>query len=181
MATPIGRPEEEPSKRGAPATKDGRDMRKRFIGLLVGLAAVLAFGLISPSAASAAVERGVGKKCAGSQVIRCTWVNYDNTNGRVRAYAWVQDTPGARQYSVRVTNIQLVYKHPFLGYLPVPNNRSGDYDGWHPVTDDGRSGLVGCDTVKKLPGRTVYAQARFSWKGYSSGSQTLVSFPVKRC
>jgi hypothetical protein len=116
----------------------------------------------------------------GEQVIRCAWVNYDSTYGRVRAYASVEDTPGARQYWVRVTDIQLVYKHPFLGYVRI-GNAGGDYDGWHDVKDVGHSGLVSCNTVENLPGKTVYAQAKFAWKGYDSGSQTMVSFPVKRC
>ncbi len=181
MPTPIGRLEEEPVKRGASVTKDKRKMGRRIIGLMVGLASVLVFGLVSPSPASAAVEEGVGKRCVGEQVIRCTWVNYDSTYGRVRAYASVQDTPGARQYWVAVNDIQLVYKRPLIGGYIRIGDASADNDGWHDVTDTGHSGLVGCTAVRKLPDRTVYAQARFSWKGYSSGGETLVSFPVKRC
>jgi hypothetical protein len=182
MSTPIVLPQEEPVDRGVRAPGSGRKLRRRIVGLLVGLASVLVLGLVSPSPAGAAgpIERNLGMRCVGDDVPRCVWVNFDRQYGRFRAYARVQDSPDIHQYWVKVNDIQLVYRDPWLGFVRV-GNPGADNDGWHDVIDSGQSGLVGCDTVRRLPGRAVYAQARFSWTGYKSGSQTLVSFPVKRC
>jgi hypothetical protein len=123
---------------------------------------------------------GAGKKCVGDKVIRCTWVNYDSVNRRFRAYASVKDTPDTSPYSVKVNDIQLVYKDPVRGYVGV-GAAGADNDGWHDETDTGSGGLVGCDVVRTLPGQTVYARAAFAWQGASTSSGTLVSLPVMRC
>jgi hypothetical protein len=124
----------------------------------------------------------VGKRCWGTLVVRCAWVNYDPFNGRMRAYASVLDTTDARDYSVKVNDIQVVYSDPVRGIVPIDGvNTKADDDGWFDSTDEGQSGLVSCYKVRNIPDRTVYARALFSWEGYSTDSENQLSFPVKRC
>jgi serine/threonine-protein kinase len=137
---------------------------------------------VSPSPTGGPVETGLGKHCGGDLVVRCAWVNYDPANHRFRAYASVRDAPDARNFSVKVNAIQLVYKNSLGKYVPVDSASTGaDNDGWHDEMDQGYSGLVSCDKVRSIPGRTVYTRSLISWEGYSTKSEEWFSGPVVRC
>jgi hypothetical protein len=126
------------------------------------------------------IETEFGRMCQGERIIRCVWVNYDLVGKRFRAHASIEDAPDAIHYAVKVKDIQLVYRDPVRGDVAV-GEPSADNDGWHEEEDIGSSGLVGCDVIRALPDRTVYAQAAFAWQDATGDVEIEVSRPVRLC
>jgi hypothetical protein len=100
--------------------------------------------------------------CRGSEVIRCITLNYDDVNNRFQLYASIQDIRGASSYTVKVNNIH------------VNTTRNSDNDGWHDVSDTGRSGVHPCRAASL---RVTYG-ADFSW--YRVGGTGVTSGKLER-
>src|SRR6266545_3814064 len=107
--------------------------------------------------------------CAGTQVKRCLWFNHDSTYNRLRAYAWVADVDGGRNYNVAVSRVHLQV-WTSSGWRVVSNSTGTDYDGWHAVRDDAHGPLVSCANGYRF---TVRSVAYFQWQGDPSFSGWL--------
>ncbi|HEY3005729.1 MAG TPA: hypothetical protein VGJ44_25510 [Kribbellaceae bacterium] len=147
-------------------------MRKTFQrfalrGAIVAVLASLLGAFLVQPASAAVYSRGLG--CAGTQVKRCLWFNHDSTYNRLRAYAWVADVDGGRNYNVAVNRVHLQV-WTSSGWRVVSNSTGTDYDGWHAVRDDAHGPLVPCANGVRF---TVRSVAYFQWQGDPSFSGWL--------
>jgi len=136
-------------------------------GAIVAVLAALLGALFVQPANAAVYTRGYG--CAGTQVKRCLWFNHDSTYNRLRAYAWVADVDGGRNYNVAVNRVHLQV-WTSSGWRVVSNSTGTDYDGWHAVRDDAHGPLVSCANGYRF---TVRSVAYFQWQGDPSFSGWL--------
>jgi hypothetical protein len=118
----------------------------------------------SGSTTAAATIRSYGFDCNGSQVRRCAWFNVDHTNNRVRAYSYIVDARGGRNYSVATNYVQL---QAWNGRSWVNLGRNADGDGWHATSDGAAGRLLGCRNGGSYVLRSV---AHFQWRGNPNGA-----------
>jgi hypothetical protein len=105
--------------------------------------------------------------CEGTQTPRCAWFNWDDTNDRIRGYAYMEDSPAYTQnYDVALNNFA-VRRWNGSQWLSVMSDT--DYDGWHSFSDSVQSGLRDCDN------RYYHVVVTANWQGASSGSDVLIS------
>jgi hypothetical protein len=117
------------------------------------------------TASAAAVVRTYGYACAGAQVRRCAWFNLDHTNNRIRAYSYIVDVNGGRNYTVATNRVRL---QAWNGRAWVNTGYNADADGWHATSDGALGKLVGCRNGGVYTLRSV---AYFAWRGNPNGAQ----------
>jgi hypothetical protein len=123
--------------------------------------------------AAAATIRSYGLACSGTQVRRCAWFNVDHTNNRVRAYSYIVDVNGGRNYSVATNYVRL---QAWNGRAWVNLGYNADTDGWHATSDVAAGTLVGCRNGGVYILRSV---GHFQWRGNPNGSQWGASKAVR--
>jgi hypothetical protein len=152
----------------------------RITGRMILVAAVMLSVLMVPAATTPAhaeiVERA--RYCAGAQVLRCVWLNVDNTNGRVRAYASIRDASGGGNYDVAVNEIRVGWQTAGGDTGEGTGTTRPDHDGWHDFWDTGSSELRACSIFPE----SYRARAHFQWREYGGGEfhaeETLSSYLV---
>lgn len=148
-------------------------MRRMVIAILLG---GLALAGLSAKPAAADWEEWWGQNCDGNQITRCAGLDWDRSRGIIRARGNLTDNPNGGNYQVAV-NDTMVQVLPFGGpWTTIDGTRVGDFDGWHPVSDDSASGAAGV-----WCGFQYRALTYHRWTGASNGSDWVASEPVTFC
>lgn len=156
---------------------------RAYLGFFVALAIGLGTTLTSAAPASAEVVENLVRRCGGSQVLRCVWINYDSSANRIRPWASII----SRNHDVAVNRIrvQVSYFGRWVEADDLLNSNTyrTDYDGYHAPggpnddpravgVDEARGGLMTCQPV------IVRTVAHFAWRGPVTREEDMASEPL---
>lgn len=132
----------------------------KFAAIVV---AALGMSLVSAPGSEATVQADAGKRCSGSAVVRCVWMNVDyRSDGRtyLRAYGSVRDAAGGVDYGVNVQTVRLWYysgtDSASRQLISVRENARG----WEPTSETFPGHLryhPGCNSYKDFVAETYVA------------------------
>lgn len=122
---------------------------------------------------AAATIRTYGFHCNGTEVKRCAWFNVDHTNNRVRAYSYILDANGGRNYTVATNYVRL---QAWNGSSWVNLGYNADTDGWHATSDAAAGRLVGCRNGGTYILRSL---GHMQWRGNPNGASWKYSYSVR--
>jgi hypothetical protein len=137
---------------------------RKFLSAAVATAGLAA--LVSPTAAAQDLDEAgavirLGKSCAGSDVVRCAWVEWDYRYYRARALVTDPSSVGYDQ-DIAVSRLRFQYDR---GGRWVTLKETPDYDGWKDTSDGAIGSWMLCQ-------RRIRAVAYFQWRRHGAVSWT---------